>query len=105
MSGGSYNYLYTKSPDDLIYAYQDDLQRMIDRLIVLGYEDVARELVELRLTIAHYRVYAETIMNRLTGVMKAVEWLDSCDWGPIPLQQAVQEYRGNIEQAAADRRV
>lgn len=93
MSGGSYEYLYTKDADDLVNSHHAELQRMIDRLIGLGYDDVADELIQLQLSIRSYRLRAEAILRRTSGVMKAVEWVDSADWSLPRIQEAVDEYR------------
>ena len=48
MSGGSYNYLFTKEPAELLQYYNIEyIEEMADRLMQSGYEDVARDMQRL----------------------------------------------------------
>ena len=97
MSGGSYDYLFTKDASDLIAGYHvdEELRKMADRLAALGYaEDAARETEELICMIAQARVRIDVRAQRLRAVWKAVEWWDSGDNGEDGLQKALAAYRG-----------
>ena len=95
MSGGSYKYMCFKSDDELFsYEYIQELEKMVDRLTESGYEDVAREAEELLLTIKQSKVRCNTMHDRLSDVFKAVEWLDSGDYGMQTFEESIKEYRG-----------
>jgi hypothetical protein len=97
VSGGSYNYLYIREPEDLA-VNTEDLERMIDRLAGLGYaEDAAKETQELLLIVRQFRVRVSTIADRLSPVWRAQEWWDSNDWGEDDLKEALKKYRGENE--------
>ncbi len=94
MSGGSYNYLCYKDADT-IFNETHELSNMVDRLAGLGYaEDAANEAMELLLTIRQSSVRIQVILDRLSGVFKAVEWWDSCDSGEKEVIEALKKYRG-----------
>ena len=78
MSGGSYNYLYSK------VSNIDDLEPMADRLDELGYPSLANRTRDLM-----------DVDSPLLKAWKAVEWLDSFDWDE-------QYARKLIEEAIAD---
>ena len=89
MSGGSFNYLYTQTPGQVLDS--EELQRMADEIRELGYDakDVAsrtQALVELR-----DRVAAE--IEALGPVWQAVEWWRSCDWSRDQVLIAIGAYR------------
>lgn len=94
MSGGSYNYLCYMDIDT-IFNETRELESMIDRLSGLGYAaDAAREAYELLLTIRQSQVRIEALLQRLSGVFKAVEWWDSADWTEKEVKEALRTYRG-----------
>ena len=94
MSGGSWDYLCYKDADE-IFQYEDLLEKMVDRLSREGFEDVARETHELVCIMRQYRVRANTIINRLSPVWRAVEWNDSGDSGQERIIAAINEYRSS----------
>lgn len=99
MSGGSYNYLcHAWDLDDLL-EHRAGLEKMSARLAGLGWaEDAARETEELLVMLRQWQVRAETRMERLREVWKAVEWWDSGDWGEDQVRAALAKYRGDKEQ-------
>lgn len=95
MSGGSYDYLFIKDWWE-IHGAEADLEAMRDRLAGLGYaDDAARETAELLLLIRQYRVRVNVMMERLSGVFRAVEWWDSCDSSEDQVKIRLKEYRGD----------
>jgi len=102
VSGGSYEYLYTKDAADLVVSWaitdHGDMARMIARLHELDGEDCAAELTEAVLILRAAVRRADTILKRCRDVMQAVEWLDSCDWGPEDVAKALRKYRGLEDQ-------
>lgn len=93
MSGGSYEYLCFKDWHDIANA-QHQIIAMCDRLIELGYEDVAAETEALRLRLRQQEVLINATLKRLSGVWEAVEWKDSGDSGLEYIEEAVKKYRG-----------
>lgn len=93
MSGGSYDYLFTKSPEDLL-SYEGSLESMANRLAGLGYAtDAAREAEDLLLIVRQVRNRLQARMDRLSGIFRAVEWWDSCDSTEEVVHKALAEYR------------
>lgn len=92
MSGGSYNYLFTKDPEELV-SRRDDLEAMRNRLVELGATDVAAAVEEIAATITSYRHEVEWRMAKVADVLQAVEWLDSNDWGEDQMREAIAKYR------------
>lgn len=98
MSGGSHNYLCFKDEHDLFeYGRIDELEEMASRLIDLGYEDAAKEVLHMKYTIQQSLVRVGVMKVRLDGVMKAVEWYDSGDSGIKSVEKAIKKYRGETE--------
>lgn len=98
MSGGSYNYLCFKDGEELFeYGRLHDLENMASRLIELGYEDAAKEVLHMKYTIQQSLVRVQVMKDRLEDVMKAVEWNDSGDSGIDRVEEAIKKYRNEIE--------
>lgn len=97
MSGGSYDYLFSKEAEDL-FGYTgayENLERMTDRLVGLGYAaDVAADALDLVAMIRTQRVRMDAAMRRLRDVFHAVEWWDSADSGEDEVRAALAAYRG-----------
>jgi hypothetical protein len=95
MSGGSYNYLNSTWDLDDLLKKRGDLEDMSARLAGLGWaEDAARETEELLVMLRQWEIRAETRINRLRDVWKAVEWWDSNDWSEAQVREALAKYRG-----------
>lgn len=93
MSGGSFNYLFTKSPEDLIRA-ETTIRAMADALDELGYaEDAAAETRRVLMLVAAYRRAMIRKLRRLEGVWQAVEYYRSGDWTEQEVLEALEAYR------------
>ncbi|MGK8429862.1 hypothetical protein [Bacillus cereus] len=98
MSGGSHNYLCFKDEQDLLeYGRIDDLEEMASRLIDLGYEDAAKEVLHMKYIIQQSLVRVGVMKVRLDGVIKAVEWYDNGDSDIEAVEKVIKKYRGEIE--------
>ncbi len=96
MSGGSYNYLCHAFDLDDLLKQQSALREMADRLAALGYaQDAAAETEDLLAMLRQWQIRADVRLKRLSGVWKAVEWTDSCDWPPSSISEALKAYRGD----------
>jgi hypothetical protein len=93
MSGGSYDYLCFKEAHELL-AHEGPIGRMADRLAKMGAADAARETEDLLLTLRQFQNRIQTRLDRLCPIWKAVEWVDSGDWGPDSIAEALADYRG-----------
>lgn len=94
MSGGSWNYLYSKEIDDFMqYSNIETLEEMADYLNQNGYEDVAKDTRRLVEYIKSAKIRVETLFEMLSPVFKAVEWYCSADWGKDKVDKAIEEYR------------
>lgn len=94
MSGGSWNYLYSKEIDDLMNGSSTELlQDMVDRLNSAGFKDVAKDTQRLVEYIKLASIRIETLFETLSPVFKAVEWFDSGDWGEETLNNEILKYR------------
>ena len=95
MSGGSYNYLCNRAPEELLNVKQD-LQDMVNRLAGLDYaQDAAKDAQILLSLVNQFEERADVIQKRLYPVFGAVEWWDSNDVGEDDVKGALVEYRGS----------
>lgn len=93
MSGGSYNYLYSREAESL-HADDPDLLHAIERLSEIDYAaDVAAAVTTLAATLAENRNAVQAQMDTLSGVLRALEWWDSCDTDEDGFQRALVKYR------------
>lgn len=92
MSGGSYNYLCYKEYNEISNHIQD-IGKMRDRLIELGFKDVAQETESILLMINSFEVRVNARLERLQDIWKAVEWMDSGDSGIEYVNEEVLLYR------------
>lgn len=93
MSGGSYNYLCFKTPEELPQAAHE-LERMLDDAILLGYaDDFAAELANLRGLMRRYHIRAEQAMRNLELPMRSMEWWRSCDYGEDDFKRDLAKWR------------
>ncbi|WP_280436562.1 hypothetical protein [Nocardia carnea] len=92
MSGGHYNHLYSRQPDELL-AHSGDLTAVRDRLAELGAADVATEVDEILSAIATYREQVERQMSKLGDVLQAVERLDSHEGDEEQVQEVIARFR------------
>lgn len=94
MSGGSFNYLYCKEPEQLFDDFAiADLSDMADILLANNYIDVARDVRRLVEYIKSARNRVDVLQAQLKPVLKAVEWYESCDIDDESLAKAIEEYR------------
>jgi hypothetical protein len=93
MSGGSFNYLSSQDPDQLMNM-ESELQSMVDYLNNNGAEDAAKETYELVLIMRQFRVRADVTAKRLAEVWWAAELVTSGDSSFEELTKALKEYRG-----------
>ena len=94
MSGGSWDYLYSKDIDDLMQGSDIELlEEMADYLNQNGYEDVAKDTRRLVEYIKSAKIRVETLFEMLSPVFKAVEWYCSGDWGKDRVGKVIEEYR------------
>jgi hypothetical protein len=76
MSGGVYEWLFYADDEQLI-AYLEQIDKMATRLRQLGYPAEARYTDR----VATQLRWALDDASQLRDVWRAVEWLDSGDWG------------------------
>ena len=92
MSGGSFNYLYCKEPEELFNSI-GLLVDMEDALITLDFDDVARDTRALIEDIKKAETAIRAKQERLNPVFRAVEHYYSGDIGKDGLKQALEQYR------------
>lgn len=92
MSGGSYDYLCFKEPEEL-FARVDDIELMAQRLLELGFQDVAGDMQRLAEYCKSGRLRVAVLGAMLNDIMHAVEWYDSGDYGINGVEKAVEKYR------------
>lgn len=94
MSGGSYDYLCLKEPDDFVSGRLDRLlEAMANRLLELRYEDAAKATQEFLLTVQQCRFRLRAGIGNLAAVWRAVEWLDSNDWSEDAVTKTIEQWR------------
>jgi hypothetical protein len=97
MSGGSYEYLYCKEAEDFLSpGTQEILGRMVARLRELEVPQVADCTERLLLSAQSIGRMIDRMGIQMTyplrEVWKAVEMLDSHDWGPESVDKAYRMY-------------
>jgi phosphoglycolate phosphatase-like HAD superfamily hydrolase len=99
VSGGSYEYLFVKDADEILgYSAKTNLRAMADRLTEIGdADDAAGETEDIIAMIAQFERRVAVRLRRLSGVWRAVEWMDSNDSGIEEVRAALNEYRGDKE--------
>ena len=70
-----------------------EIESMAECCIRLGYEDIAKDLTRLAEYIKSAHIRIGVLTEQLSGVMKAVEWYESADFGKDDLAKAVEKYR------------
>lgn len=92
MSDGSYDYLCFKDEVDIINS-TNTIDNMAKRLIELGFEDLAKQTLNVLYEIKRYKLGMQVQLEKLSPVWKAVEWLDSGDTGLEDTIKGLKEYR------------
>jgi len=95
MSGGSYDYLYSKDIDNLIYM-DDTIKQMTESLLEHDAVDAAKETYELLQIIKQFRARTDVITQRLRNIWHAREWVDSNDCEEEHFAEELKKYRGEI---------
>lgn len=93
MSGGSFNHLFAKSPEELIRA-EAMIEAMAAAPADLGYApDAARETRIVNRILGAYRSSLTRKLRRLERVWQAVEYWKSGEWTEQDVRDAIDEYR------------
>lgn len=96
MSGGSYEYVYTKAPRHLVTrTYRKQLYAIAGRLRERGHEDVADEVQDFAEFTKEAAEEIEQRRGELSDILKVVERVDSGDSLPESIDKAVQDYTGD----------
>lgn len=95
MSGGSYDYLFCKSPDELMNSL-DALERMTDALVSLGYSEPAAETYEVIKVLKQAELRVSVSSQRLSEVWRSVEWYESGDFGEEGPACAYRKYLDGV---------
>ncbi len=102
MSGGSYDYLYSRDASDFLgdqSTAMENLDRMADRLAGLGFADAAQESRRLYLEVLRCQARIRPMIDRLEDVWHAIEWVDSGDYSMRQLNNTIATYRGEEQEA------
>lgn len=94
MSGGSFNYLYLRVQDvqmNTLYSLLYDTREMVSRLQQEGKTEAAEEILAYYMNLTFCIEALEKRGNRISNLMKAVEWWCSCDSGPEVVDLAMEE--------------
>lgn len=90
MSGGAFNYVYLKDGSEILNNLED-LRGLEQHCRGLGLHNEADEIY-------NYLLFCETIgrrmnqySNRISPLLKAIEWEASGDWGDGHIKQAYKE--------------
>ena len=92
MSGGCYDYLYCKEPEEL-FSKAGDIEDMASTLEKLNCLDVARDIRRLAEYIKTAYNMVDVLSEQLKPIMKAVEWYEDNDIGEDTLKEEVERYR------------
>jgi len=91
MSGGSYDYLYSKEPFE-DYGINSQLQSMESEMRSKGYGEIADELYKYRLERETSSAHLRIMHRRLENVMQSFEWWESGDSGKDNFDAAVNKF-------------
>lgn len=91
MSGGSFDWLFCKSAEDLPNKL-DTLEMMAESLDDEGFLGAAEETRALIKSINDYIEHADAACERLGPVWKAMEWYQDGDTGIEKLEEAIVKY-------------
>lgn len=98
MSGGSFDYLFSKETAELLEDYNiGNIEEMADRLMQSGYKDVAKDMQRLAEYCKSANLRISVLSEELSDVMHAIEWCASGDWGEDRIFNAVEKYRNRGE--------
>lgn len=93
MSGGSYDYACFVSDVEDILSKRSDIEQLCERLEGIPYASgPAGDLRALLNEVNELNSKAEKTLSALAGVMKGIEWWDSCDWSERQFREEVEEY-------------
>jgi hypothetical protein len=102
VSGGSFNYLYSKDASEIHNAI-GDLEAARDRLAGLGYaEEAAQAVTDILDTIQAFDAVIDVKMSRIGGVLRALEWWDSNDCDEDAVRAAIADFSGGLEDRVAE---
>ena len=99
MSGGSWNYMYSKEVDDILNM-GSDLEEMKNRLEKEGallVENDIKSLLSVIDVIQSHKDDADEILSRIRMVMKSLEWWDSSDWGKEQFDREVLNHSNRLK--------
>lgn len=92
MSGGSFDYLYCKEPEEL-FNRVEYIEDMSEIALKLGYRDIALDLTRLAEYIKSAKIRVTVLQEQLKEVMRSIEWYESADIGEDTLKERFEEYR------------
>lgn len=75
------------------FNYDAELEMAVNTLSAEGFKDAAREIETLRVLLKRYEVILETRIDLVRGLLHAVEWYLSCDYGKDTLKEEVEKWR------------
>ena len=94
MSGGSYNYLFCKGAEDLLYGQGlGDLNEMAETLLDMGYSEEAKETYAILFEVKKVREELEGRVNKISDLWKAVEYYESMDADIEAIKVEVEKLR------------
>lgn len=91
MSGGSYNYLCSRDPEELVHC-EEAIEEMVNRLKELNCWDLAVSVETLHTACTIFLKALEDKQDDLQSVLHDVEWYDSCDIGLEELKGTIKKW-------------
>ena len=92
MSGGSFNYLCYADCEKII-SMRQELKAMEERLLELGFKDVASEVLIIKQSIDSFEFRINKRLKDIQETFRAVEWMDSGDSDFESVKKAVDRWR------------
>lgn len=97
MSGGSYNYLYTKDAEDLLqYSYLEELKYMKEALEGYNANDAAvytQEIINMLNNVNELLEQIDKKKSKIDQLWRAVEWKESSDAGQDYIDRELIKFR------------
>jgi len=95
MSGGHYNRIYVKEPDQFMRqaVISDYFEQAAEEFRSKDFESIAEELEEADKRLEEIWEEVEEIRQDFKPLLKAMSWLKSGDYGEETFEEAVQRAR------------
>lgn len=94
MSGGSFNYVYSKVDDNHVFDAVSDLRDLENYLRRIDQHDAADEVLFYLAELETHQRRLMVLGRRIAPLLKATEWVCSSDWSLSAINDAYRDLMG-----------